>query len=160
MELGGNLLGGGDGANDTHGPVAAVADGDVDEEDASEERHPGESARGGGAQLGLEHRGDGAKLHRAMGHEEGELRGLGPLVGPGSDAGAQGMVGREHAVVEDGVGSGSGDQSAQPSDKGVGGHLGVGGPEAIGLLEMDADLAVRGALDGIEGERWPKHVAA
>ena len=125
MEFGGNLLGGGDGANDTHGPVAAVADGDVDEEDASEELHPGESTRGGRAELGLEHCGDGRKLHRAMGDEEGELRGLGLFMGWGNDAGAQGMVGREHAVVEDGVGACWRDQGAQPSDEDVGGHLGV-----------------------------------
>lgn len=39
------------------------------------------------------------------------------------------------------------------------GHLSVAGPEAIGLLEVDADLAVGGAPDGIEGERRPQHVA-
>lgn len=83
MKLGGDLLGGGDSPNDTHGPVATVADGDADEEDASEELHPGESTRSGGAKLGLEHRGDGGKLQRAMGHEEGEPRGLGSFMGLG-----------------------------------------------------------------------------
>ncbi len=34
------------------------------------------------------------------------------------------MVGREHAVVQDGVGPRRWDERTQPGEKGVGGHLG------------------------------------
>jgi len=67
--------------------------------------------------------------------------------GPRDDARAQGMVPREDTVVPHGVGTGRWNQGAESSEEGVRCHLGVGGPGAGGLLEVDADLTVRGALD-------------
>ena len=81
--------------------------------------------------------GDGGKLQLAARDEEGQLLGRGfGLVGTRHDGGAQLVVGREHAVVQDGVGPRRWDQGTQPSEKGVGGHLGEGGPEATQLLEV------------------------
>ena len=85
--------------------------------------------------------------------EEGQLLGRGfGLVGTRHDGGAQLVLGREHAVVQDGVGPRRRDQGTQPGEKGIGAHLGEGGPEAIGLLEVHPNLPVGGALDGVECE--------
>ena len=70
------------------------------------------------------------------------------------------MVGRKHTVVQDGVGSRRRHEGAQPSEKGVGAHLGEGGPEAIGLLELHPNLSVVGARHGIEGEGRSQEIAA
>ena len=70
------------------------------------------------------------------------------------------MMAREDTVVPNGVGTGRWNQGAESSEEGVRSHLGVGGPEAGGLLEVHADLTVRSALDGILGERWPQEIAA
>ena len=53
-ELGGNLLRCGDGPSDAHGPAAAGAHGDVDAEDAGEERHPRQARRGSIAELSVQ----------------------------------------------------------------------------------------------------------
>ena len=66
----------------------------------------------------------------------------------------------EDTVVPHGVGTGRRNQGAQAREEGVRGHLGVGGPGAGGLLEVYADLTVRGALDGILSERRPEQIAA
>ena len=58
-ELGGNLLRCGDGPDDAHGPAAAGANGDVDAEDAGEERHPRQPRRGSIAELSVQQGGDG-----------------------------------------------------------------------------------------------------
>ncbi len=108
-ELGGNFLRCGDGPDDAHGPAAAGADGDVDAEDAGEERHPGHARRGSIAELSVQQGGDGGELELAARDEEGELLGRGfGLVGTRHDDGAQPVVGREHAVVQDGVARGGG----------------------------------------------------
>ena len=64
-ELGGDLLRGGDGRSDAHGPGTAGTDGDVDARDASEDRHPEEAMACGGGQLRLEQGGDGPRGHRS-----------------------------------------------------------------------------------------------
>ena len=61
-ELGGNLLRCGDGPSDAHGPAAAGAHGDVDAEDAGEERHPRQARRGSIAELSVQQGGDGGEL--------------------------------------------------------------------------------------------------
>ena len=66
---------------------------------------------------------------------------------------------REDTIVPHGVGTGRWNQGAESSEEGVRGHLGVGGPEAGGLLEVDADLTVCSALDGILGKRWSEEIA-
>ena len=72
-ELGADLLRGGDGSGDAHGPDTAGTDGDVDAKDASEEGHPGESMGCGGTQLRVEHGGNDGKLEGPMRDEQGEL---------------------------------------------------------------------------------------
>jgi hypothetical protein len=69
-------------------------------------------------------------------------------------------VGRQDAVVQDGVCPRRRDECTQSGEKGVGGHLGEGGPEAIGLLEVHPHLPVVGALYGIEGEGRAQEIAA
>ena len=63
-----------------------------------------------------------------------------------NDAGAQGVVPREDAIVSDGVGAGRWNEGAESSEEGGRAHLSVGGPEAVGIFEVDADLTVRSAL--------------
>ncbi len=63
-ELGGNLLRCGDGPSDAHGPAAAGANGDVDAEDAGQERHPGHARRGSIAELSVQQGVDGGELER------------------------------------------------------------------------------------------------
>ncbi len=75
----------------------------------------------------------GMKRESCLGAGSGSL-------GTRHDGRAQGVVGREDAVVQDGMGPGRRNECTQPSEKGVGGHLGVGGPEPIGLLEVHPDL--------------------
>lgn len=41
-------------------------------------------------------------------------------------------------------------EGAEPGQEGVGGHLDVGGPEAVGLFEVQADPSVGGALHGAQ----------
>ena len=82
------------------------------------------------------------------------------LFGAWDDARAQGVMACEETVVPNGVGTRWRNQGAQAREKGVRGHLGVGGPGAGGLLEVHADLTVRGALDGILSERRPEQIAA
>ncbi len=106
---------------------------------------------------------DGGELELAARDEEGELLGLGlglRFVGTRHDGRAQGVVGREDAVVQDGMGPGRRNECTQPSEKGVGGHLGVGGPEPIGLLEVHPNLPFGGALDGVEGEGRAQEISA
>ncbi len=158
-ELGGDLLGGGEGPSDAHGPGTAGADRDIDAKDASEERHPREAMRGGRAQLRLEQGGDGRKLEGPVGDEEGELLGGLGLLGARNDAGAQGVMAREDTVVANSMGAGRWNEGAESSEEGVRSHLGVGGPEAGGLLEVDADLTVCSALDGVESKRWLEEIA-
>ena len=100
------------------------------------------------------------ELELAARDEEGQLlgRGLG-FVGTRHDGRAQGVVGRQDAVVQNGVRSGRRDQGTQPGEKGVGAHLGEGGPEAIGLLEVHPNLPVGGARHGIEGEGRAQEIA-
>ncbi len=58
------------------------------------------------------------ELELAARDEEGELLGLGlGLVGTRHDGTAQGVVGREHAVVQNGVGPGRRDEGTQPGDE-------------------------------------------
>ena len=159
MELGGDLLGRGDGPRDAHGSGTAGADGDIDAKDASQERHPREAMGCRGAQLRLEQGGDGGKLERPVRNEQGELLGSRGLLGPRNDTGAQGVMPREDTIVPNGVGAGRGNQGAQPSEEGVRSHLGIGGSSARGLLEVDADLTVCSALDGILSKRWPQEIA-
>jgi len=114
---------------------------------------------GGGAQLRVEQGGDGRKLERPVRDEEGELLGEPLVVGPRDDAGAQGVVCSEDTVVANDVSTRWGNEGTQPSEEGVGCHLGIGGPRAGGLLEVDADLTVRCAADGTLSKRWPKEIA-
>ncbi len=76
-ELGGNLLGFGDGRSDTHGPAAARADGDVDAEDSGEELHPGKPRRGSITELSVEQGGDGGELELAAGMKSESCLGSG-----------------------------------------------------------------------------------
>ena len=97
--------------------------------------------------------GDGGELELAARDEEGQLLGRGfGLVGTRHDGGAQLVVGRQDAVIQNGMRPRRRHEGAQPSEKGVGAHLGEGGPEAVRLLEVHPDLSVGGALYGIEGE--------
>ncbi len=65
---------------------------------------------------------DGGQLELAAGDEEGELLGLGlGFVGTRHDGRAQGVVGREHAVIQNGMRPRRRDEGTQPSEKGVGG---------------------------------------
>ncbi len=151
----------GDGSSDAHGPAAAGADGDVDAEDAGQERHPGQAGRSSVAELSVEQGGDGGKLQLAARDEEGQLLGRGfGLVGTRHDGTAQLVVGRKHTVVLDGVGPRRGDKCTQPGEKSVGAHLGEGGSKAIGLLEAHPHLPVGGALYGIEGKGRAEEIAA
>ena len=89
--------------------------------------------------------GDGGELELAARDEEGQLLGRGfGFVGTRHDGGAQLVVGREHAVVQDGVRSGRRDKCTQPGEKGVGAHLGGNGfgdwaYGSVQLADMDAD---------------------
>ena len=75
-ELGGNLLRCGDGPSDAHGPAAVGANGDLDAEDAGEERHPGQARRGSIAELSVQQGGDGGELElRSPAGEKGGIRG-------------------------------------------------------------------------------------
>ena len=113
----------------------------------------------GGTKLRLEPGGDGRKLEGPVRDEEGECLGGRLLFRPWDDAGAQGVMRRGDTVVPNGVGTGRRNQGAEASEEGVRGHLGLGGPEAVGLLEEDADLTIHSALDGIQDKRWPEEIA-
>ena len=105
--------------------------------------------------------GDGGELELAARDEEGQLLGRGfGLVGTRHDGEAQLVVGREHAVIQNGMRPRRRDEGTQPSEKGVGGYLGVGGPEAIGLLEVHPNLSVGGALYGTQSEGRAQEIAA
>ena len=111
-------------------------------------------------ELSVEKGGDGGELELAARGEEGELLGLElGLVTARHDGRARGAVGREHVVVQDGVGPRRWDQGTQPGEKGIEGHLGEGGPKAIGLLEVHPHLPVGGAGHGIEGKRRTQEIA-
>ncbi len=104
-ELGRNLLRCGDGPSDTHRSAAAGAERDVDAKDPGEELHPRQPRGGGITQLSFEQGGgDGGQLELATRDEQRELLGLGlGLVGTRHDGTAQGVVGRQDAVVQHGV---------------------------------------------------------
>ena len=158
-ELGGDLLGGGDGPSDAHGSGTTGADRDIDAKDASEERHPREAMGRGSTQLRVEQGGDDGELERSVGDEQGELFGGLGLLGARNDAGAQGVMACEDTVVPNSMDAGRWNEGAESSEEGVRGHLGVGGPEAGGLLEAHADLTVCSALDGVESKRWSEEIA-
>ncbi len=66
-ELGGDVLGSGDGPSDAHRPAAAGADGDVDAKDPSEELHPRQARGGSVAEVSVEQGCDGGQLELAAG---------------------------------------------------------------------------------------------
>ena len=146
-ELGGDVLRCGDGPSDAHGPAAAGADGDVDAEDAGEERHPRQARRGSIAELSVQQGGDGGELELAARDEEGQLLGRGfGLVGTRHDGGAQLVVGREHAVIQNGMRLRRRHEGAQPGEKGVGAHLGVGGHRTTIPNFLGGTLDCKGVL--------------
>jgi len=162
MEGCGDFVGAGDGTEHAHGAAAAQANGDVDAEDAGKQAHPGEAMGGRIEQLLLERRlGDGGQLELSLEDKQRQLLGLGTQgLRGGDDASAQGVPGGEDAVVPNRVGTRRRNQGTQSGQEALGGHLGIGGAISAGLLEVDADLSVCGALDGIERKRGTEQIAA
>jgi len=162
VERCGDFIGAGDGTNDPHRAVAALANREVDAEDAGEQTHPRQPMPRGIEQVLLERgAGVGGKLEVSLGDKKGELLGLGVHGVRGrDDSSAQGVPRREEAVVPNGVGTWRRDQGTQPGQETLRTHLGIGGSVSVGLLEVDADLSVGGARRGTEGERRPQEVAA
>ncbi len=138
----------GDGPSDARGSAASGAKRDIDAKDAGEGLHPRQARRGSITELSVEQGCDGGEFELAARDEEGELlgRGLG-LVGTRHDGTAQGVVGRQDAVVQNGVCPRWWDQGAQPGEKGVGGHLGEGGPEAVSPACCSARSSLRRCSD-------------
>jgi len=78
VERCGDFIGAGEGTNDPHGAVAALANREVDAEDAGEQTHPRQPMPGGIEQVPLERgAGVGGKLEVSLGDNDGELLGLG-----------------------------------------------------------------------------------
>jgi len=78
VERCGDFIGAGEGTNDPHGAVAALANREVDAEDAGEQTHPRQPMPGDIEQVPLERgAGVGGKLDVSLGGSDGELLGLG-----------------------------------------------------------------------------------
>jgi len=78
----------------------------------------------------------------------------------GDDASAQSVPWRENAVVSNRVSARRRDHGTQPSQETLSAQLGIGDSISAGLLEVDADLAVGGALHGTERKRGTQQIAA
>ena len=143
------------------GAGAAGAHGDVDAKDAGEQGHPGQRRRSSASQLSLERDWGGRELDMSARDKQRELLGLGRRgLSARDDRRAQGVVSRQDAVVQNRVRPRWRDERTQPSQEGVRAHPGVGGPEAVGFLEVRPNVPVGGALDGIEGEGRAQEIAA